>query len=562
MNLLSIMRGNEFEFMRDDEIEDDLELDEITIHSEEVDKPNAGLPYKAPVEIIIDARAWTLVNQYAREDLHKESGGVLLGNIYEHEGNIAVRISMVVPARQAIRNVTSITFTYEAWRQMEEERRQRAPTEKLVGWYHTHPGFGSTFSGFDYFLHESFFTQPWHIALLIDPVHNTHRWYRWEGGKLVTCSEYLLQICEQTDLNSSPEVSMNSILEYHANMIREREEREKQAIEPLLRTLASRISTGTSFEQLLSFIAACSELDDDILANIRQVSRKKPVADTSIHLKDVTLLTNKKKASMCNIRQGWLLELSSKELHVHELHAGGSFCRIMPLLFECLDVTLDEKGHIFLLSRSDEHFIHVIHPPLPSWEEHFVHTSKLNMTYSAMHIDWKDESPARNVGKILTGYRYLYLLTRTSIYTLYGSERKHAGHFVFFAKHEAEECGWTSFETLADWEIDIAGNLYLLKGDTKEVWQFNQLRGEKGIWERILQDERLEQPVSLAIGQNTCYIYDYEAGKIVEYDLATQRLIRHHNLAQEVQKLQIRQIFSDAGEGLYAVAQKGIYSLP
>jgi proteasome lid subunit RPN8/RPN11 len=53
----------------------------------------------------------------------------------------------------------------------------------MVGWYHTHPGFGIFLSGMDLFIHQNFFTQIWHVAYVLDPRARTSGFFCWDRRK-------------------------------------------------------------------------------------------------------------------------------------------------------------------------------------------------------------------------------------------------------------------------------------------------------------------------------------------------------------------------------------------
>jgi len=43
----------------------------------------------------------------------------------------------------------------------------RKRLETLLGWYHSHPGQGGFLTTHDVETHEKFFTEPWHVAILV-----------------------------------------------------------------------------------------------------------------------------------------------------------------------------------------------------------------------------------------------------------------------------------------------------------------------------------------------------------------------------------------------------------
>jgi proteasome lid subunit RPN8/RPN11 len=57
----------------------------------------------------------------------------------------------------------------------------------VVGWHHTHPGFGVFLSGYDLFIHQHFFREPWQIALVIDPQRQELGFFQWRGDRVSDC---------------------------------------------------------------------------------------------------------------------------------------------------------------------------------------------------------------------------------------------------------------------------------------------------------------------------------------------------------------------------------------
>ena len=64
-----------------------------------------------------------------------------------------------------------------------ETLETKYPGKKIVGWYHTHPGFGIFLSGMDLFIQNNFFNQPWQIATVYDPKAEEEGTFIWRGGK-------------------------------------------------------------------------------------------------------------------------------------------------------------------------------------------------------------------------------------------------------------------------------------------------------------------------------------------------------------------------------------------
>src|SRR4051794_1492077 len=88
-----------------------------------------------------------------------EVGGVLVGTVDEATGKSIIH--GMIPALAAEGARASVTFTHEAWETIitvQERDFPESPT--IVGWYHSHPGFGIFLSEHDVFIQENFFREP------------------------------------------------------------------------------------------------------------------------------------------------------------------------------------------------------------------------------------------------------------------------------------------------------------------------------------------------------------------------------------------------------------------
>jgi hypothetical protein len=57
--------------------------------------------------------------------------------------------------------------------------------EQIVGWYHSHPGFGIFLSEHDLFIHRNFFGGPSQIAVVVDPLAGTEGVFAWRDDRIV-----------------------------------------------------------------------------------------------------------------------------------------------------------------------------------------------------------------------------------------------------------------------------------------------------------------------------------------------------------------------------------------
>jgi proteasome lid subunit RPN8/RPN11 len=113
----------------------------------------------------------------------REVGGVLIGRTAA-DGGLPL-LTGAIPAISADEQRATLTFTQEAWAHVHRVLESEfPPDEQIVGWYHSHPGFGIFLSGHDLFIHENFFSAPSQIAVVVDPRARTEGVFAWRDGEL------------------------------------------------------------------------------------------------------------------------------------------------------------------------------------------------------------------------------------------------------------------------------------------------------------------------------------------------------------------------------------------
>jgi len=141
----------------------------------------------AAVDILMDEPALRATQAHALSSLHREVAGVLVGRRPEKQpdGRYLVHIFDTIVAKYTVMQGASVTYTPESWRYLNDTLRERYPddTAVMVGWYHTHPGFGIFLSGMDLFIHQNFFTQIWHVAMVLDPRARNSGFFCWDRLK-------------------------------------------------------------------------------------------------------------------------------------------------------------------------------------------------------------------------------------------------------------------------------------------------------------------------------------------------------------------------------------------
>lgn len=123
---------------------------------------------------------------YSEQSLRRELGGFLLGDPGLPDAS-SVQVSDFLPAVDARSRAASLTFTHDTWAAMTREVAERFPGRSVVGWHHTHPGFGIFLSGYDLFIHQHFFREPWQIAMVVDPQRQELGFFQWRNGRVTDC---------------------------------------------------------------------------------------------------------------------------------------------------------------------------------------------------------------------------------------------------------------------------------------------------------------------------------------------------------------------------------------
>lgn len=149
-------------------------------------------PHDLPV--FVDLDVWLELENHALSNTSVELGGVLLGDqATDRNGRSVVIVRDSLRARHYEATRGSFKFTHSTWSEITRERERLNPDLKIVGWYHTHPGWGIFLSDMDDFIHRNFFGRPLDVALVIDPCQDQRGWFQWDGqGRTRLCGGYLL----------------------------------------------------------------------------------------------------------------------------------------------------------------------------------------------------------------------------------------------------------------------------------------------------------------------------------------------------------------------------------
>jgi proteasome lid subunit RPN8/RPN11 len=147
---------------------------------------SVGMVYTdAPTIYIFEDVLQQMLRHFER-DLRLEQGGFLLGGLHR-DRVVYIEVRGFLPATKAQSRPTSLTFTHATWAAMNRRAEEDYPGELVLGWVHTHPGLSVFLSSYDLFIHRHFFSQPWQIALVIDPRKDELGFFQWHGDQVVDC---------------------------------------------------------------------------------------------------------------------------------------------------------------------------------------------------------------------------------------------------------------------------------------------------------------------------------------------------------------------------------------
>ncbi|MEO6923146.1 MAG: Mov34/MPN/PAD-1 family protein [Bryocella sp.] len=132
------------------------------------------------LQLEIDSEVTRRIRQHARSSMATEVCGVLIGE--ERDGTVVVQAS--IEASNAAQAGTHVTFTQDAWEEIYRVKDESYPDERIVGWYHSHPGFGVFLSEHDTFIHRNFFSSPQQVAWVYDPHTDEEGCFGWINGEI------------------------------------------------------------------------------------------------------------------------------------------------------------------------------------------------------------------------------------------------------------------------------------------------------------------------------------------------------------------------------------------
>jgi len=127
----------------------------------------------------------TEIERHGRTTPDVEVCGVLVGSIYQDDVGPYLVVEASIRGTHATSQAAQVTFTAETWNFIHTRLEAEHPEQRIVGWYHTHPGFGIFLSEMDLFIHRNFFDLPYQVAYVFDPLRHEAGLFEWRLGDAV-----------------------------------------------------------------------------------------------------------------------------------------------------------------------------------------------------------------------------------------------------------------------------------------------------------------------------------------------------------------------------------------
>ena len=147
-------------------------------------------PEKGELRIAIDKKAYAEVIGHAVLEPEVEVCGVLVGRLLRDAQGEYLHIRAAIRGEAAKQEGAQVTFTHDTWNHIHQEMDARYRDEEIVGWYHTHGGFGIFLSEMDSFIHKNFFSAPHQVAYVFDPLAGSEGFFQSRDGQLVLCRRH------------------------------------------------------------------------------------------------------------------------------------------------------------------------------------------------------------------------------------------------------------------------------------------------------------------------------------------------------------------------------------
>jgi proteasome lid subunit RPN8/RPN11 len=156
------------------------------------DSPYDNGEFQPVVRVFFAQPAYARVHIHTASDLNNEVGGILVGQwcLDPVTDSQFLVIENALRARYTRQSSVHLTFTQDTLVHFHDIIELRFAGMQIVGWYHTHPRMGVFLSQYDTWLHDHFFSEPWQVALVVEPYSCLGGFFIRQNGGLLDPSRY------------------------------------------------------------------------------------------------------------------------------------------------------------------------------------------------------------------------------------------------------------------------------------------------------------------------------------------------------------------------------------
>ena len=149
--------------------------------------------------VVMEAEVARKIRKHARSSMKAEVCGVLIGST-EHE---RMTVEACIAGINAAQGGAHVTFTQDTWEHIYKIKDKNFPELKIVGWYHSHPGFGVFLSEHDLFIQQNFFSNPHQVAWVYDPHSDEEGCFGWVGGQIEKLNAIRVGYSQEVEIATS-----------------------------------------------------------------------------------------------------------------------------------------------------------------------------------------------------------------------------------------------------------------------------------------------------------------------------------------------------------------------
>jgi proteasome lid subunit RPN8/RPN11 len=149
--------------------------------------------------VVMEAEVLRKIRQHARTSMKAEVCGVLIGNTEQERMTVEACIAGI----NAAQGGAHVTFTQDTWEHIYKIKDKEFPDHKIVGWYHSHPGFGVFLSEHDLFIQQNFFSNPLQVAWVFDPHTDEEGCFGWIGSNIEKLSDIRVGYSQSVEITNT-----------------------------------------------------------------------------------------------------------------------------------------------------------------------------------------------------------------------------------------------------------------------------------------------------------------------------------------------------------------------